>query len=123
MCGRIAQGRSAQALAPIYPGLLFADAAALPEGEELGPGQPIALVHGAGAPTLAPTRWASSRRGRAQAARCCTRAPRARHRSRPSATQRAGAAPSRPAKAGPSGARRGARATATGPGGRARTRL
>ena len=65
MCGRIAQGRSAQTLAPIYPGLLFADAAALPEGEELGPGQPIALVHGAGAPTLAPTRWGSSRRGRA----------------------------------------------------------
>ena len=33
MCGRIAQGRSAQALAPIYPGLLFTDAAALPEGD------------------------------------------------------------------------------------------
>ena len=57
MCGRIAQGRSAQALAPIYPGLLFEGTGALPEGDELGPGQPIALVHGAGAPTLAPTRW------------------------------------------------------------------
>ena len=58
MCGRIAQNRAREALATLYPGLLFADEAALPEGDELGPHQCIGVVHGSTArPGLAATRW------------------------------------------------------------------
>ena len=39
MCGRISQNRAREALAPLYPGLLFTeDTADLPGGPELGPG-------------------------------------------------------------------------------------
>ena len=58
MCGRISQHRGREALASIYREAPFADDSVLLEGDELGPGQRIAVVHGSTAtPTLAATRW------------------------------------------------------------------
>ena len=65
MCERIAQRRSAQALAGAYRGLVLTDGAPLLESEEIAPGETLAVVHGnaAGAPKLIATRWGVSTPG------------------------------------------------------------
>ena len=65
MCERIAQRRSAGALACAYPGLVLTDGAPLLESEEIAPGETLAVVHGnaAGAPRLIATRWGVSTPG------------------------------------------------------------
>ena len=58
MCRHIAQRRTPNVLAPLYPEGRFNHIDVLPEGEELGPGQALATVHAtASGPTFATTRW------------------------------------------------------------------
>ena len=58
MCGRISQHRGREALASIYREAPIAKDTVLLAGDELGPGQPIAVVHGSTpTPTLAATCW------------------------------------------------------------------
>ena len=105
MCERIAQRRSAQALAGAYRGLVLTDDAPLPESEEIAPCEGLAVVHGnaAGAPRLGATRWGASTPGTYRARPMTLARAESAATKRSSGTRRATAAPSCPAKAGRSG--------------------